>query len=408
MAFTILGATLLEDAFLAWSKADAYEELLMMIAKDAGLWTSYYVTPFWKRGFWKYQSVCRKLKCLTQDIVQQCCNLCFWETGNLGKKVACGGPSCSEVGIKNNIFFEELNGSFKISEEPYGNLMGIIFHGSLSTASLINNIFMNLAMHQQTQDKIYSEVTMAQNGSMEEDHSNAHKMELMIFLVCPLKDFTLKNGETIPTGAGLVVPVELVMMDESTLGGAASEFNPYRFLSKAGNGSDIYQRKSCAGAAQNFVYQGESSFNLHDPDKSTAFLPFGSGVRACVGQKFVTEGVAMLFASLLRQYEDLFVCVRPDVEHTCARPSFLRQRRASTRADSSSVPDHFSSPVSPPNSSFLVRSILFEVLGDLAGKLEFGGLAGEGKCSGTLLESARVEARRRRQQTVANRGTCAL
>lgn len=154
MAFTILGATLLEDAFLAWSKADAYEELLMMIAKDAGLWTSYYVTPFWKRGFWKYQSVCRKLKCLTQDIVQQCCNLCFWETGNLGKKVACGGPSCSEVGIKNNIFFEELNGSFKISEEPYGNLMGIIFHGSLSTASLINNIFMNLAMHQQTQDKV--------------------------------------------------------------------------------------------------------------------------------------------------------------------------------------------------------------------------------------------------------------
>ncbi|XP_004308671.1 PREDICTED: uncharacterized protein LOC101304721 [Fragaria vesca subsp. vesca] len=77
MAFTILGATLFGDSFLAWSKADAYEELLMMIAKDAGLWTSYYVTPFWKRGFWKYQSVCRKLKCLTQDIVQQCCYLCF-------------------------------------------------------------------------------------------------------------------------------------------------------------------------------------------------------------------------------------------------------------------------------------------------------------------------------------------
>ncbi|KAL6188950.1 hypothetical protein ACLB2K_040340 [Fragaria x ananassa] len=56
----------------------------------------------------------------------------------------------------------------------------------------------------------------------------------------------------------------------------------------------------------------------------------------------------------------------------------------------SNVPDHFSSPASPPNSSFLAKSILFEVLGDLSGKLEFGGLAGEGKWSGTLLEWRRA------------------
>ncbi|KAL6180879.1 hypothetical protein ACLB2K_047538 [Fragaria x ananassa] len=85
-----------------------------------------------------------------------------------------------------------------------------------------------------------------------------------------------------------------------------------------------------------------------------------------------------------------------------------RRRRISTQADSSSVPDHFPFPASLPNSSFQARSILFKVLGDLAGKLEFGGLAGKGKWSGTLLESARVEARCRRHQTVANRGTSAL
>ncbi|KAL6208811.1 hypothetical protein ACLB2K_019756 [Fragaria x ananassa] len=85
-----------------------------------------------------------------------------------------------------------------------------------------------------------------------------------------------------------------------------------------------------------------------------------------------------------------------------------QRRRASIRADSSSAPDHFPSPTSPPNSSFLARSILFEVLGDLAGKLEFGELAGEGKWSGTLLESARVEAHRRWRRTVANGGTSAL
>ncbi|KAL6228295.1 hypothetical protein ACLB2K_002248 [Fragaria x ananassa] len=73
-----------------------------------------------------------------------------------------------------------------------------------------------------------------------------------------------------------------------------------------------------------------------------------------------------------------------------------RQGRVSTPADSSSFPDLFPSPASPPNSSFPVRLTLFEVLGDLAGKLEFGGLAGVGKRSGKRLESARVEARPRR------------
>lgn len=46
----------------------------------------------------------------------------------------------------------------------------------------------------------------------------------------------------------------------------------------------------------------ESSFTLNDPNKSTAFLPFGSGIRACVGQKFVIKAVAMLFVSLLEHH----------------------------------------------------------------------------------------------------------
>ncbi|PRQ55764.1 putative unspecific monooxygenase [Rosa chinensis] len=343
MAFTMLGATLFGDAFLAWSKVAVYEELLMMIAKDAGFWASYCVTPFWKPGFWKYQSVCTKLKCLTQDIVQQCCNVYSWETGNLGKEVACGGPSCSEVRIVDNLFFEELNGHFNVSEEPYGNLMGIMFHGCLSTASLINNIMMNLATHPQIQDKIYSEVTMAQKDAMKEDQISADKLVLLLATIyesarlvsagsllqrCSLKhDFSLKSGHTIPAGAGLVVPVELVMMDDSTLGGDASEFNPYRFLSKAGEGSDIFLRKSFSGAAQKFVNLGESSFTLNDPNKSTAFLPFGSGIRACVGQKFVTEGVAMLFASLLKQYE---IKLHPEAQDTSKPNNFGLQLLSSS------------------------------------------------------------------------------
>ncbi|KAL6145197.1 hypothetical protein ACLB2K_055885 [Fragaria x ananassa] len=49
-----------------------------------------------------------------------------------------------------------------------------------------------------------------------------------------------------------------------------------------------------------------------------------------------------------------------------------------------------------PNFNFPTRLTLFEVLGDLAGKLEFGGLAGDEKRSGKMLELARVEARPRR------------
>lgn len=47
----------------------------------------------------------------------------------------------------------------------------------------------------------------------------------------------------------------------------------------------------------------QSSFVLNDPNENAAFLPFGSGIRACVGQKFVIQGVATLFASLLERYE---------------------------------------------------------------------------------------------------------
>ncbi|GAB4832122.1 hypothetical protein Ancab_006141 [Ancistrocladus abbreviatus] len=42
---------------------------------------------------------------------------------------------------------------------------------------------------------------------------------------------------------------------------------------------------------------------LSDPNKNVAFLSFGSGIRACVGQKFAVLGVAATLASLLERYE---------------------------------------------------------------------------------------------------------
>lgn len=164
MAFTLLGATLFGDTFLAWSKATIYEELLMMIAKDACFWASYGVTPFWKRGFWRYQRLCTKLKFLTQDIVQQCrknCRLfCHMDENlhngitNMGRESASGAPSCCGVAMPDNFSLHELNGDLNVREEPCGNIMGVMFHGCLTTAGLIGNLLETLVTHPEIQDKV--------------------------------------------------------------------------------------------------------------------------------------------------------------------------------------------------------------------------------------------------------------
>lgn len=40
-----------------------------------------------------------------------------------------------------------------------------------------------------------------------------------------------------------------------------------------------------------------------DPKGNAAFIPFGSGSRACVGQRFAILAIANVFASLLPLYE---------------------------------------------------------------------------------------------------------
>uniref|UniRef100_A0A5B6YNY4 Putative 11-oxo-beta-amyrin 30-oxidase isoform X1 n=1 Tax=Davidia involucrata TaxID=16924 RepID=A0A5B6YNY4_DAVIN len=323
LAFTILGATLFGDAFLAWSKATVYEELLMMIAKDACFWASYSVTPFWKQGFWRYQCLCAKLKCLTQDIIQQCrqnyklfCrldqNFPHNETTNIGQDAASSAPHSSSDLMPDSLFLRELDDHLDAREEPYGNITSVMFHGCLTTAGLISNILARLVMHPELQDKIHSEIMMVQKGSQKEDQKDVAKMLLLLATVyesarllpagpllqrCSLKhDLKLKTGVVIPAGAIFVVPLQLVQMDDSNWGSDASQFNPYRFLSEA-------HVTSFTGSAEEPVDAGHSSFVLNDPNENAAFLPFGSGTRVCVGQKFAILGVATLFASLLEHYE---------------------------------------------------------------------------------------------------------
>ncbi|XVF82480.1 hypothetical protein PTKIN_Ptkin16aG0052000 [Pterospermum kingtungense] len=330
MAFTLLGATIFGDTFLAWSKATSYEELLMMVSKDACFWASFSVTPFWERGFWRYQQLCTKLRCLTQDLIQHCSRsyklyhhtdpVSHNETENAGMEATVGSKSYSSIFLQDSFFQQELNGELNAREEPCGNINGMLFHGSLTTGGLISNVLMRLAIIPEIQHKIHSEIIMARKGSGEGDQPNVEKMPLLLATLyeaarvmpagpllqrCSLKhDLRLKSGVLIPAGAILVAPVQLVQMDDSSWGNDAIKFNPYRFLSKTENISgSLSMDSSIAGPAEALLDKKQSSFVLNDPNENPAFLPFGSGTRACVCQKFAIQGVATLFASLLEQYE---------------------------------------------------------------------------------------------------------
>ncbi|XP_010244425.1 PREDICTED: cytochrome P450 734A1-like [Nelumbo nucifera] len=338
MAFSILGSMLFGDAFFAWSDAIVYEDLLMMIAKDAYLWASYSVPPFWKTGFWRYQCLCRRLKNLTQDIVQLCRETCKFfgqmdqnhhdERAHIGKEVAKGAISYSGGLLADDLFLEELNGHFITRDEPCGNIMGMMFHGCLTMAGLIANILTRLVMHPDIQDKIYSEIIMMRRESSNPELQNVDKMHFLLATVyesarllpagpllqrCSLKhDLKLKTGITVPAGTILVVPVQLVQIDDSCWGSDASQFNPYRFLSKVVKTGDSMPKMPCTGAAKDLAGAGDGSFVVNDPNANEAFLPFGSGARVCVGQKLAIRGISTLFTSLLEQYE---VRLQPGTEN---------------------------------------------------------------------------------------------
>ncbi|XP_043722707.1 protein LUTEIN DEFICIENT 5, chloroplastic-like isoform X2 [Telopea speciosissima] len=329
MAFSILGATLLGDGFLSWSNATVYEELLMMIAKDASLWASYKVTPLWKRGFWRYQVLCKRLKCLTQDFIRQCRQNCklfsqmdentHSETTTVGRDTACG-VFCAGFDMEDDLLLDEFNGHHDAREEPCGNIMGVMFHGCLTTAGLIGDILTRLVMHPEIQEKIYSEIVKVWKRSSKLELEDIYKMQFLLATVyesarllpgpllqrCSLKhDLNLQEGITVPAGAIMVVPVQLVQMDGSHWGSDANQFNPYRFLSKAEQGSDsvpLSPLSPFAGVGEK-LNAADVPFVLNDPNANAAFLPFGSGTRACVGQKIAILGITTLFASLLKQYE---------------------------------------------------------------------------------------------------------
>lgn len=287
LSFTIMGATLFGDVFLTWSKASVYIELLMKIAKDAYFLASYGVTHYWKQEFWTYQHLCTELKCLTQELIGQC-----------------------RQKYESDSFERDFDGNHDMSHEPCAEIISMMFHGSLTMATIIGNILTRLVTHPEIQHKIHSEIIMVRKISQRHDQQGVGGLPFLLATVyesarllpaglflqrCSFKhDLNLNNGMIIPAGAIFVVPIQLVQKDVSSWGNDASKFNPHRFLSRIEERCDADQKKSLAG---------DSSYIVKDPSENEAFLPFGSGIRACLGGKIAILEISTLFVSLLEQYE---------------------------------------------------------------------------------------------------------
>ncbi|OAY82450.1 11-oxo-beta-amyrin 30-oxidase [Ananas comosus] len=319
IAFYILGATIFGEAFLDWPNSTMYEELLMMVAKDGCFWASCKVPPFWSVGYWRYHLLCAKLKHLTREIVQL--YRCNYSTATQDDLKKCTGTQqvgeeirTESTSLLNNVisgsFIQcDIDGYLCSQEEPCGNILGLMFHGSLAIASLIGGVITRLVLHPELQGKLYSEIIATRKRNSQLETSDVQNTQLLLSTVyesarllpagpllqrCSLEhDLSLKSSITLPAGAILVVPLQLVQMDYSIWGNDACEFNPCRFLSKAtglkdGN-SEIHE-------------SGKRPF-VRDPNKNAAFLPFGSGTRACVGQKFALHSISRVLAYLLQNYE---------------------------------------------------------------------------------------------------------
>ncbi|KAH0468769.1 hypothetical protein IEQ34_002001 [Dendrobium chrysotoxum] len=302
MASYILGASMFGDAFLNWTNASLYEELLVTVAKEACFWDSYRIPPFWSRRYRRYHFLCTRLKELNKDIIDE-----SMKSRNVAGKEDGTTVFIDAMMFGGSLFHGKTKKHHFSEEEQCDNILGLIFHGFLTTASLINSILTRLALHPELQENIYWEIISLKKTS-KFDLSDVQKMNFLLATIyesarllppgpllqrCSLNhDLKLKSGITVPAGAIIVVPLPLVHMDYSVWGKDADQFYPQHFIPMTCSHKD--------GTLDEHEASKEITSELQIDG---SFLSFGSGARSCVGQKFVILALSALFASLLDSYE---------------------------------------------------------------------------------------------------------
>jgi len=183
MAFNIIGATLLGDAFFDWSDAAAYEELLMLVAKDGCFWASYAIPPFWRPSYRRYRTLCAKLKILTESVIRKSRQNSSLNHFDQRSCLKSEGTDPNTHVLDNIMASHCLHGAaggpLNSEEEIFGNIMGLMLHGISASANLIGNILTRLVLFPELQDQVCI-------GSFIFSIAN--------YLSCSLMILTLMNG----------------------------------------------------------------------------------------------------------------------------------------------------------------------------------------------------------------------
>ncbi|XP_029140768.1 cytochrome P450 2K6-like [Protobothrops mucrosquamatus] len=172
-----------------------------------------------------------------------------------------------------------------------GNLVhcigDIFIAGTDSTSSVLQWALLLMATHRNIQDKVYKEIekildpshSICYGDRKNLPYTNAVIHEIIrskyvAFFGIPrqcVKDVYL-NGFLIPKGAMILPDLRSVLLDPEQWE-TPEKFNPNHFLDKEGH----------------FVTK-------------EAFMPFGAGIRSCLGELFARIQVFIMFTSLLRAF----------------------------------------------------------------------------------------------------------
>ncbi|CAI0421049.1 unnamed protein product, partial [Linum tenue] len=209
-----------------------------------------------------YEQLCRK----NDKIYYGSGQMCYGKTASFSKK---DGISSPRDFLQDQLSLLEIDSHQYSAEELCGNIMGIMFHGCLSTAGLISAVLERMATNPKIQHKVYTEITMLRQVSEKESHG-AVNMPLLLATI-------YESARVLASG--------LVLQICSLKDGI----------------NKLYVENVPETTEE--VNATKGPLILNDPTNNPAFLPFGSGVRACACQKPVITGVGAMLASLIASYE---------------------------------------------------------------------------------------------------------
>ncbi|MCO5568244.1 hypothetical protein L7F22_021940 [Adiantum nelumboides] len=202
-------------------------------------------------------------------------------------------------------------GSHLTTQQVIDECKTFFFSGHETSARLLAWTMVQLSLHQAWQEKARQEVlkVCGNQGAPRADDLNKLKIvgmilneTLRLYPILPefgrrqlYKDVRLDDGTVLPQGMGIVIACAFIHMDEDVWGADAAEFRPERFA------------EGVSQACKN----------------PSAFLPFGSGPRTCIGQQFALMEAKVTIALILQHFR---FRLSPRYRHAPVGPFGLRPK----------------------------------------------------------------------------------